>query len=130
MIDLFSEYSGKWAVIGTASGKLIGRIVKESYASVCIIELQPVFDMMVRLVQQGGSLGKDTMVLPHDLCSTLDSKLIVVNPSTILLFEDMSEIDREQYEMITKKGADIARQSRSIKSNIVIADKLPLPIMK
>lgn len=123
MIDIFSEYKGTWAVISTGIGKFIGRIIEEDDDEIL---LQPVFDFIPKLVQsRDGGLGREVLVLPHELCSTLESKLIVKQPITILKFDNLEEIDREQYEKAVRKGSEIAIQSKAIKSNIILADRLP-----
>ena len=124
-MDIFEEYKGEWAVVETASGKFIGRITND-YKIDKYIDLQPVFDHMPRLIQQkDGGLAKDCLVLPHDLCSTLEAELTILQPITIMLFSSMQDIDRKQYERIIHQGASVAMQAKAIKSNIVLASQMP-----
>ena len=124
-MDIFNEYKGEWAVIETATGKYIGRILNDFFVDK-YIEIQPVFDYMPRLLQNpDGGLAKDVLILPHDLCSTMEAKLTIHQYITTMLFRSMQDVDREQYEKAIYKGAEIAIQAKAIKSNIVLASRMP-----
>ena len=125
MQDILEEYKGDWAVIITNIGGFIGRIVAENDKE---INLQPVFDYISQPVQQNdGSIARNVMVLPHDICSTLDSTLRIRDKELItkMLFADMSGSDRDQYASITRKGADIAVQASAAKSGLTLANNVP-----
>jgi len=125
MQDIFDEFPGKWAIISTSAGKLIGRIIKETENFQEVI-LQPVFDYMPQLIRQNnGGIGKDVLVLPFDICTSLNTCLHVYNLSSILLFDELNPDDKSQYEKTVRKGAEIARQARAIKSNLIFTNHMP-----
>ena len=126
MTDLFEEYPGKWAVITTHTGKIIGRVIEENEKE---MKVQPAFEYSPRLVQQGSGLGKDVIVIPYDLFATLDSVVRIRGVSTICWFDELIDIDRSQYEKVTRQGAEIALETKALKSNIILPNKTTLKLV-
>jgi hypothetical protein len=122
MIDVLKEYVGKWAVVDVGTGVYIGRVVSEEGGD---IQLSPVFDYVSRLVRNGNSVARDSMVFPHDLCTSFNANLIVKNALTVMYLDDMDDSDREQYEVLIKRGADLLMAARASKSGITLTGQMP-----
>lgn len=130
MNNIFDDYAGEWAVVDVVSQKFVGRIVnfKELYLSEYNkpVELQPVFDFASNIIpQQNGDLGRNVLVLPHDMTASYNTKVIITKHVSLLLFKDLDQSDLVTYKNLVQKGADILEMMRAQKSGITLARNMP-----
>lgn len=123
-------FSGEWVVVFAGGDRrFIGKItypsvVKDLLEDGGVITLNPVFDYMLQLMQQGAQIAKAPLVLPFDMCS--DQVNFHVKPIGYILFKDMSEDDRKNYQDLVRAAMAMNETAkRGKRSNIEIAKTLP-----
>ena len=115
MKSVFEEYPGDWVMITTSSTRYIGRIIcsdgKERI-------LQPVFECFPQMEMNQGGIGRDLLVLPFDMCVSMNTKIRISNHNTIVYFDDFDNEDRRIYEEKTELAANMAMAGRAQRAGI------------
>ena len=123
MASIFEKYDGDWAVVDFTSGKFVGRITSWDGAKMV---MQPFFEFSAPLMQdRQGNVGRNVMVMPHDLLSSLDTPISIYSVSTVVKISDMEKEDRTQYESAINKAYDMVMGARLARSGISIEKSMP-----